>query len=882
MKRRGRLHDSLFRSLLRLLPGEFRGDYGREMEAAFRDERREARGPGALLGLWAAAIVDVLKTAPSQHWDIFQRDARFAWRTAVARKAHTLTAAFTLALGLGASVVMFAVVDAVMLSPLPYRDSADLVMVQETTKGGEGSSLGYLTFSDLKSRSRSFESVAAISQSLPTLSGDNRDAERVSAMRASADYFKMIGVQPALGRAFTEAEDQPGAARRVVILTDGLWRRRFDADPAVLGKPIQLSGTPFVVVGVMPPGFADLVGERMYTGAEMWVPLGYEPTASYACRTCRHLRVIGRLAPGVTAATAQREMNALIAGLATEYPDEYYEPGAHVTPLVDVLLGPVRTTLSVLSLGVFALLLVACFTVANLLILRANDRAREIAVRSALGVSPGRMARQLITESVLLALAGGVAGLLPAFATVRLLATSGPSQLPRLHQIALDERSILFAFGLIVSSAVLFGLAPMRQLLRRDLAAEIHGGTRATEGASRLRSALVATNVAMAAVLLIGSGLLVRSLLGLLAVNPGFDPARVLTLQVSLAGPEFQVDDSAQAIVATVSFYDRALAAIRALPGVTAAAGVTSLPLGGNLDSYGLHIESRPLANPEAAPEADRFVVTPGFFEALSIPLVRGRVLNETDAQTAPKVVVVNERVARELFPGEEAIGHRLMLGPANAEPRTIVGVVRDVAHGGLDRAPDYQVYVPQSQWAWAETGLTLAVRSAGDPRSLAPPIRRLLSELDGRQPLTAFALYEEIVAASMGARRLAAWLLSAFALAAFVLAVLSLYGAVSVLVGQKQREIGVRLVLGARTAQIRAMVLARGMRPVLAGLALGFLVATFAVAALDSLLYGVQPLDPATFAAVFAALLFAALAACAIPAWRASSIDPMTTLRAE
>ncbi len=876
------MHDFFFRTLLRLLPAEFRGDYGREMETAFRDERREANRPGALLGLWIAAIADVLKTAPSEHWDILKRDARFAWLTAVARPAHTLTAVFTLALGLGASVVMFAVVDAVMLSPLPYDEPDELVLIQETSKGGEGSNMGYLTFTDLRSRARSFETTAAMSQSFPILSGDNRDAERSSAMRISASYFDMIGVKPALGRAFTEAEDQPGAARRVAVLTDGLWRRRFDADPAVLGKPILLSGTPFVVLGVMPKGFEDLVGERMYTGAQMWVPLGYDPAASFACRTCRHLRVIGRLGPGASAATVQEEMNTILGTLAKEHPTQYHEPGARVVPLKDVFLGPVRKTLSVLSIGVVALLLVACFTVANLLLLRANDRTREIAVRSALGVSPGRMARQLITESLLLALAGGMVGLAPALAAVRLLATGGPSQLPRIDRISLDERSILFALGLIFISAILFGLAPMRQLLRRDLAADIHGGTRATPGSWRVRSALVAANVAMAAVLLVGSGLLVRSLVGLLAVNPGFDPTRVMSLQVSLAGPEFQVNDNAQAIAATVSFFDRALARVRALPGVEAAAGVTTLPLGGNVDGFGLHIASRPVENPEAAPHADRFVVTPGFFEALSIPLVRGRLLTEADAQTAPRVAVVNETVARDLFKGQQPIGNSLMLGPATAEPRTIVGVVGDVAHGGLDRPPAYQVYVPQSQWAWAETGLTLVVRSAGDPRALAQPIRRLFRELDSRQPLAAFTPYEDIVGASMGTRRLAAWLLSAFALAAFVLAVLGLYGAVSVLVGQKQREIGVRLVLGARTTQIRAMVLARGMRPVLAGLVLGFLVATSAAAALDSLLFGVKPLDPATFAAAFVSLLSAALLACAIPAWRASSTDPVTTLRAE
>ncbi len=342
------------------------------------------------------------------------------------------------------------------------------------------------------------------------------------------------------------------------------------------------------------------------------------------------------------------------------------------------------------------------------------------------------------------------------------------------------------------------------------------------------------------------------------------------------------MDADDKAIAATVAFYDRALARVRALPGVEAAAGVTALPLGGNVDAYGLHIASRPVENPEAAPSAERFVVTPDYFKTLSIPLVRGRLLNESDSQNAPRVVVVNEWLASELFADEDPIGRRLMLGPQTAEPRVIVGIVRNVSHGSLDRPPRYQAYVPQAQWAWAERALTLVVRSSGDPSALARPIREVFRELDPRQPLTAIKPYEGIVAASMGTRRLAAWLLSGFALSAFILAVVGLYGAVSVLVGQKQREIGIRLVLGAGASEIRRMILKRGMQPVLAGLASGMAVAALTVFALDSQLYGVRPLDPASFGIAFAVLSAAALGACAIPAWRASSTDPVTTLRAE
>jgi len=873
------MQDSFFRAILRLLPAEFRGDYGREMEAAFRDERREARRPLALIGLWIAALLDILRTAPSEHWDILKRDVRFSLRTAAARPAHTLTAIFTLALGLGASVVVFSVVDAVLLTPLPYEKPGELVMVQETSAGSEGSNLGYLTFADLKERTHSFASMAALSFSSITLTDPGREAERVAAMRASASYFRVIGVKPSLGRAFTEAEDRPGTARRVTILTDGLWRRRFGADPSILGKPIDVSGIPFVVVGVMPPAFDDVVARQLYN-AEMWVPLGYDPAASFACRTCRHLGVMARLRPGVEAASAERDLSAIIKELAAEHPTEYNEPAVRVVGLTDLLLGPVRATLSVLSVGVFVLLLVACFTVANLLLLRANERTREIAVRSALGVSPGRMARQLMTESFLLAFAGGLAGLMPAIVAVRFLAVSGPSAWPRLIHAAVDARSVLMAFTLILGSGVLFGLAPLRQMLGRNLAADIHGSGRATAGSWGLRGALVGANVALAAVLLVGSGLLVRSLAGLLAVAPGFDPGGVLTLQISLSGAAYKAPDQTEAIAKTVAFYDAVLERIRALPGVVAAAGVTTLPLGGGVDGYGLLLAAHPLANPEEAPTADRFVVTPGYFDAMSMRLVRGRLLSEADTQGAARVAVVNERIARELFPDEDALGQQVMLG--GRIPRTIVGIVGDVAHHALDQTPGYQIYVPQAQWAWAEGGLTLVVRASRDAMALAVPIRRIIREIDPGQPVTAVRTYDDIVAASTATRRLAAALLSLFAVSAFVLAVVGLYGAVSVLVGQRQREIGVRLALGARARQIRALVLAKGMRPVALGLLSGFVISVSAMAALESLLYGVRPLDPVTFATAFVALLSAGLLACAIPAWRASRTDPATTLRTE
>jgi putative ABC transport system permease protein len=879
--------DRLFRLLLRLLPEEFRAGYGPDMEAAFRAERLEARAGrrwGALARLWLATAADVARHAPREHVEILRRDLRFAARLMAARTAHTAAAVLTLALGIGANVAMFAVVDAVLLAPLPYHDPDRLVAIAETEAGGDPSNLGYLTFVDLRGRSRSFEAMVAATASTATLTGGGLEAERVNAVRASRAYFDMLGVRPALGRVFREDEDRPGEARRVTILSDALWRRRFGADPDVVGKPVEISGIPFVVVGVLPASFQDLIAQRMYNGAELWTPLGYDPAASFACRTCRHLRVFGRLHPGVPPADAGRELGAIVGALETEFPREYHESGAQVTPLADVFLGPVRPALLVLWAGVGVLLLVACGNVANLLLLRASERAHEVSVRAALGVTRRRLARQLLTESLLLASAGGAAGVAIGAIAVGVLRSSGFDELPRLASASLDLRAVLVAVSITGASGLLFGLVPLRQLLRRDASLRAGGGRRLTAAAAvwRARFGLVAANVAMATLLIVGSGLLVRSLMGLLAVSPGVDPAGVATMQIWATGERFRAGESDEQIATAVGFYDAVLSRIRALPEVTAAGAVTTLPLGGGVDGYGLHIEGRLLANPEAAPSADRFVVAGDYFEALRIPLRRGRLIDARDRQTTEPVAVINETMARELFASEDSIGQRVRLGPATANSRVVVGVVGDVRHHGLDVPVGYQVYLPQSQWAWAETALTLVVRSRTDPAPVIPAAREIVREIDPAQPVTHARLYEDVVAATTGTRRFAARLLTAFAATALLLSAIGLYGALGVTVGQRQREMGIRAALGAPAGALRRMVLGQGLRPVGFGLVAGLVAAALAASSLRTLLYGVQASDPATFG--FAALLVvgSALAACIPQAARASRVDPALTLRAE
>jgi putative ABC transport system permease protein len=871
--------DRIYRLLLKLLPAEFRGDYGDDMESTFRAERRQARG-FPLARLWAGTLADLFRAAPAQHWDILAQDARFALRTMRARPALTAAAVLTLGLGIGANAAMFAVVDAVLLAPLPYGDPDRLTAIQERAAGGEAGNVGYLTFLDLRARARGFSALAAASQSVAVLAGDGRDAERVGVMRVSASYFPMVGVAATAGRTFTEAEDRPGAARRVVILSDRLWRRRFRADPSVVGKPLALGSASFTVVGVMPRSFEDLVARELFEDAELWTPLGYDPAADYACRTCRHLRAFGRLAPGVDRAEAEGEVSAILRGLAAEHPRDYNAPSARVQTWRALLLGPVQPVLLALWAGVGVLLLAACANVANLLLLRAGERSQEVALRTALGVTPSRLARQLLTESLLLAAGGGLAGLLPAWAAVRALAAAGPAQLPRLADASLDPRAVAVVLALTALSGILFGLVPLRQLAREDVAPNVHGAGRRTEGRRvwRLRSALVAGNVAMASLLLVGAGLLVRTLAGLLAVDPGFDPSRVLTLRVEAGGPRLASADPAQAIARTTQFYADVLARVRALPGVEAASATTTLPLGGGLDQFGFHIASRLNANPEEAPSADRFAVMPGFFETLRIPLLRGRLLDERDAQGAPAVAVVNRAIAEQLFPGEDALGHQVMLGPPDAPPRTIVGVVGDVRHAGLHLSPALQVYVPQAQWVWAEPALTLTVRGARDAASLAGPVREVVRGVDPAQAVSEVRPYEEVVAGSIATRRFACALLAVFAGATLLLAMVGLYGALGVLVSQRRREIGVRLALGAAAAQI----VRQGLRPVAVGLLIGLLAAALSVRALGALLYGVTARDPATFAAAALVLAACAWACCLVPAWRAARIDPAVTLRAE
>jgi putative ABC transport system permease protein len=876
------MHDRLFRALLRLLPSEFRADYAREMESHFRAERREAGEGTPMLRLWLTTIGDVLRTAPAEHLDVLARDLSYAARMLSRRPALTLATTLTLALGIGANTAIFSVINGVLLAPLPYRDADRLVTIEEDSSTDVPGTTGYVSFDALRARQQSFERVAAFGGWQPVLRDDGQDTERVNGVSVTSEYFKVLGVSPALGRDFEAADDRPGAPP-VVLLSDELWRRRYYADPAVIGRPISISSTTYTVAGVMPRALNDLVSRQAVPRAELWRPLRYSPEIRPACASCRHLNVIGRLRDGVTLAQAAADATRIYQSLAEASPRDYASPAAFLTPFNERFTGPVRPVLLLLWAAVGLLLLMACANIANLLLIRASEREEEVAIRRALGVSPARLLRQFITESLLLAAAGGAIGTLLGVWATRILVANGPDAIPRLDEVGINPGVLLYAVATSMLTGVIFGMAPARMLLSRaggaGAASVLAHATRTTAGpaAWRQRAMLVGVNVALSLVLLISSGLLVRSFMSMLQVDPGFEPRGVLTMEVDLSGPAY--GDVAK----VAGFYQRLIDRLSALPGVEAVGASTNLPLTGYIDQWGITIEGRPRPNPAEGPEADRMGVVGRYFEAMNVPLLRGRLLTDADGAGAPPVVVIGQTMAEELWPGEDPIGRRVTLagGPDNP-PRTIVGIVGDVRHNGFDQPLSYQAYMPQAQSPWLQTGTTMLIRvQAGqDPMALAAAAREQVRAIDPGQPVIQVRSYEAIVSTLLETRRFTLVLLGLFAGTALLLAVVGLYGALSYVVTQRQREIGVRVALGAGVADIRRLVMAQGLRPVAVGVAVGVVAAAAVGRVLGAMLFGVSPLDAPTFAAALVTLTSGAAVACVLPARRAARVDPAATLR--
>jgi len=804
------------------------------------------------------------------------RDLRYAVRQLRRTPTFALVAIVTLALGIGANTAVFSLVNGVLLRPLPYHDPSRLTMVWEKNDDGTPENVGYATYVEWKAQSRSFAELAVYSSWQPTLQVG--EPEQLNGLRVTSNYFRALGVRPAIGRDFLPAEDNP-ASLRVVVLSHSLWRRKFDADPRIVGKTIPMNSTSYLVAGVLPADYPSLMNQDPRGGTvEIWRVLGYDLNQPWACRTCHHLFAIGRLRDGVTPAQANAEMEVITAAQMHANPKDYSASGVILTPLREQLLGQASTPLYVLLGAVSFVLLVACANFANLLLARAADREREVALRLALGAGRHRIVRQLLTENCLLTSVGALVGLIIVGWTPRIVAGIGAAGVPRLDTVRLDWRVLSFAAGAALLTAVVSGLAPAWRLSRTGVLESLRAGARGTSGPSRreLHGVLVAAEVALSLTLLVGAGLLLRSLSQLLNVSPGFDTGHVLTLRTSLIGDRFNDNAVLRQYVAD------AVQRLAAQPGVQSAAAASQIPLGGNMDRYGFHPEGKIHANPELDASADRYCITPGFIATLRIPLLGGRDIAGTDTAQSPGVILVNQTTARSTWPGENAIGKRVKLGGLDNPWMTVVGVVGDVHHAGLDAAPTMQFYVPHAQWPFPDSEMTFVVRTTGPPAVMAPAIRQALHALDASQPVSHVMPLEDYVGLSVQDRRFALILLGVFAVIALVLSVVGIYGVTAYTAARRTREVGIRMALGARRSEVVTLLLRQVSTPVVAGIGVG-LVASFGLTrVLANMLFGVTPTDPVTFACVMVGLAGVAALACYIPARRAVRVDPTIALRCE
>jgi putative ABC transport system permease protein len=804
-------------------------------------------------------------------------DVRFAVRSLRKSPALTASVVLTLALCIGATTAIFSVVYAVLFRPLPF-DRPEEIQLLRTTWKDLTSSFSVGNWADVKRQQRSFGYFVPAHGENFNLAGADAP-ENVDGARVGFDYFAMLGVRPALGRDFLAEDDAPGRGD-VVILSDALWRRRFGADPAVVGREIRLDGSPYRVVGVMPAAMNYAVFDE-----ELWVPAAFSPER-LAMHDEHYLTVFGRLEPGVTVSQAEAEMRGLAGWLEATYPKENRDRGITMAPFMEELVHDYRPRLFVLLGAVAFVLLIACANIANLLLARGAARAREMAIRAAIGAGRRHLLRQALTESLVLAAAGGALGLLVGYWGVSLLAAFGPEDVPRLAQARVDGPVLAVALGLTALSGLVFGLAPaLHTAGRMPHEALKEGGRSGARSGSRdrLRNVLVVGEIAVALVLLTGAGLLIRSAIALNGVDPGFDPRGVVAGRISLPAASYQTPEQ------VVRAFERIEERVAAVPGVAAGALVSAAPLEGG-SSNGLVPEGRPLEISSAINSLMR-LVTPGYFETMRIELLRGRTFTAADRRGAPLVMVINEALAREAFPGVNPIGKRIACcepGPDGSPNwKEVVGVVRDVRAQGLDEPPVPEFYLPMVQapaaaWTWTDRTLTVAVRGQSDPLSLMTPLRHAIAEVDASVPLYHLGTMQGRVMDSMAQARFSTMLLSGFGAIALLLAAIGVYGVISYGVTQRTQEIGIRMALGARHTDVLGLVVRHGATLAGIGLAVGLAGALALTRVIGSLLFQVSPTDPPTFAAGTVVLTAVAVLAAALPARRAALTDPMVALRNE
>jgi putative ABC transport system permease protein len=798
--------------------------------------------------------------------DTVLTDLGYAARRLRAARGFTTITLLTLALGIGATTAIYSVVKPILFDPLPYPDADRIAMIREGRPDGSYNEGTFGMYRELVARSRSFDAIAVLRSWQPTLTGSDHP-ERLDAQRVSASYFTVLGVKPALGRGFLPSDDVAGGPG-IVVLSDALWQRRFGGDRAILGSEITLDDRRYTVIGIMPPDFENVLAPS----AGVWAPLQYEMSQPRAWG--HHLRTIGRLKPGIDVAAATREVSVLGQAVVTELHPETYGPQVSLlaTSLHDDLTGAVEPALLAILGAVALVLLIACVNVTNMLLARGVHRRGEFALRAALGAAHGRLVRQLLTESLLLAALGGAAGMAASFGFIRALVALSPPGLPRIGAIRLDGGALAFGLAITTLIGLAFGVIPALQAARSDPNRDLQRGShRTTGGHRRVRDGLVIAEVALALVLLVSSGLLLRSLDRLFAIPAGFDASRLLTVQVQTSGARFDDDRT------TDRFFELALDAVRNIPGVTAAAFTSQLPLSGDLDEYGVRLEGSAEGNSTL-----RYAVSPGYIETMGIPLRRGRPFDERDVAEAPPVALINESFATVLFAGADPIGQRVQIGPTDGPFYTVVGIVGDVKQMSLASSRTDAVYTTAGQWRFADKAMSLVVRTRGDAASLAPAVREAIWSVDRDQPIVRVATMDDLLAATAADRRFALILFQGFALAALVLAAAGIFGVLSGSVAERTREIGVRSALGASRGSIVGLVLRQGLLLTAFGIAIGVAGSVAATDAIAAMLFGVSRLDPMTYLAVIALLGVVSVIACSVPAWRAARVDPASTLRAE
>jgi putative ABC transport system permease protein len=870
--------------LTRLLPVEVHEGLLGDLEEEYRTRVLPARGRrGAHRWFWRqtlaalplARLTRPRHTIPTRTGDgimlAFASELRLAARRLARAPGFVAVAALTLALGIGATTAILSVVNPVLFESLPYPEADRIVAIGENDEDGDLGRTGFATFADLRRDSRGLEAVTAMSYWMPVIGGES-EPERVIGQSVTHEFFRVLGVRPMLGRGFLAEEDAPDR-NRAVVLSHGLWTRRYGADSSLVGRQVLVGGMPHTVVGVMPRSFESLILPQ----AVIWRPLGYDASLSQACRTCRHLSIAGRLHPGISPADLDRELDVLSARMVQDHPTEYAAAGIRVVGLQKLLVQPVRAALLLLLGAVGIVLVMACTNVANLTLGRSIQREAEFGIRAALGAGRLHVFRQLFAESLLLAALGGAGGLGLAWLGVKVLVALGPDSIPRLAAVRVDGEIIVVAAMLVLGTALVTGLAPALMLRRADVYAAMRQGAAAVTSSrrrTRVRGGLVVAEMALALTLMAGAGLLVKSVQRLLRVDPGFEADGLLTLAIQTSGPAYAEEAPVRAV------QQRVLEAVRALPGVKGAGLASQIPLGGNFDGYGVLARDKPLANPEDAPGAQRYAVSHEFLGTLGITLRAGRTFQPSDATDAPPVVLVNEALARALWPGEDPIGKEIRIGGPTRPWRRVVGVTANTRHLSLDAEEPAQFLLPLAQWFFADNPVILVVRAGGEPQALIRTVREAVWSVDKSLAISDVATMTERLAGSASQRRFAMLVFQAFAVVAIVMAGAGLYGVLAGSVAERSRELGIRSALGATRRRLLTLVLSDGLRFAL----LGVLVGTGGALALSQfirgLLFGVSSHDPVTLVSVAMALLLVATAACLVPAWRAARADPVTTLK--